>query len=111
MLAEAILHSTGTTTRLGKIEDGTTVSDFEDEEIRRKLSLSTAVIPVELQGSQESTCWIPPATPISSAKWFRRCAWQMAPSCWSIPSAGLEVGTEIVWNLLRHLQVAPFRGH
>ena len=47
MLAEAFLHFTGATTRLGKIEDGTTVSDFEDEEIRRGISLSTAVIPVE----------------------------------------------------------------
>ncbi len=47
MLAEAFLHFTGATTRLGKIEDGTTVADFEDEEIRRRISLSTAVIPVE----------------------------------------------------------------
>src|SRR4030065_1003854 len=47
MLAEAFLHFTGVTTRLGKIEDGTTVADFEEEEIRRKISLSTAVIPVE----------------------------------------------------------------
>jgi elongation factor G len=47
MLAEAFLHFTGATTRLGKIEDGTAVADFEDEEIRRRISLSTAVIPVE----------------------------------------------------------------
>jgi elongation factor G len=47
MLAEAFLHYTGATTRLGKIEDGSTVSDFEEEEIRRGISLSTAVIPVE----------------------------------------------------------------
>ena len=47
MLCEAFLHYTGATTRLGKIEDGTTVADFEEEEIRRGLSLSTAVIPVE----------------------------------------------------------------
>jgi elongation factor G len=32
MLAEAFLHFTGATTRLGKVEDGTTVSDFEEEE-------------------------------------------------------------------------------
>ena len=47
MLAEACLHFTGATTRLGKIEDGTTAADFEEEEIRRGISLSTAVIPVE----------------------------------------------------------------
>jgi elongation factor G len=47
MLAEAMLHLTGAVNRLGKIEDGTTVSDFEDEEIRRGISLSTSVLPVE----------------------------------------------------------------
>lgn len=31
MLAEAFLHFTGATTRLGKIEDGSTVADFEEE--------------------------------------------------------------------------------
>ncbi len=49
MLVEAFLHYTGATTRLGRIEDGTTVADFEDEEIRRGISLSTAVVPVEYQ--------------------------------------------------------------
>ncbi len=47
MLAEAFLHFSGATTRLGKIEDGTTVSDFDEEELRRKISLYTSVIPVE----------------------------------------------------------------
>jgi elongation factor G len=47
MLAEALLHFTGATTRLGRIEDGSTVSDFEDEEIRKGISLSTAVVPIE----------------------------------------------------------------
>ena len=47
MLAEAMLHLTGVTTRLGRIEDGSTVSDFEEEEIRRGISLSTSVIPIE----------------------------------------------------------------
>lgn len=47
MLTEALLHFTGATTRMGNIEDGSTVSDFEDEEIRRAISLSSAVIPIE----------------------------------------------------------------
>jgi elongation factor G len=47
MLAEALLHFSGATTRIGKIEDHTTVSDFEDEEKRRGISLSTTVIPIE----------------------------------------------------------------
>jgi elongation factor G len=47
MLAEAFLHFTGATTRLGKIEDGTTASDYDEEEIRRKLSLYTSILPLE----------------------------------------------------------------
>lgn len=49
MLAEAFLHLTGATTRLGKIEDGTTASDYDEEEVRRKLSLYTSVLPVEVR--------------------------------------------------------------
>jgi elongation factor G len=49
MLVEAFAHFTGVTTRLGKIQDGTTIADYEEEEIRRNLSLSTAVIPIEYQ--------------------------------------------------------------
>src|SRR4030042_2197863 len=48
-LVQAFLHFTGASTRLGKIQDGTTVSDFDDEEIRRKISLSASIIPVEFQ--------------------------------------------------------------
>ncbi|MCK5429795.1 MAG: elongation factor G, partial [Anaerolineales bacterium] len=47
MLTEAFLHFTGATTRLGRIEDSSTVADFEEEEHRRGLSLSTAIVPVE----------------------------------------------------------------
>ncbi|MFN2113957.1 MAG: GTP-binding protein, partial [Anaerolineales bacterium] len=38
MLAEALLHFTGALTRLGEINAGTTVSDFQDEEKRRGIS-------------------------------------------------------------------------
>lgn len=47
MLIEAFAHFTGITTRLGGIQEGNTLADFEEEEIRRGLSLSTAVIPIE----------------------------------------------------------------
>jgi elongation factor G len=41
-LADAILFNAGATTRLGSVDDGTSAFDFEPEETRRKLSLSTA---------------------------------------------------------------------
>ena len=46
-LAEALLYYTGTTDRLGKNEDGTTVMDYEAEEKKRGISLSTSVACVE----------------------------------------------------------------
>jgi len=41
-LAEAMLFNTGITTRLGRIEDGNTVMDFEPEELKRQASISSA---------------------------------------------------------------------
>ena len=45
--AEAALFASGATTRMGKVEDGTTASDYDDEEKRRRQSLNLSVIPVE----------------------------------------------------------------
>src|SRR2546427_2736845 len=42
-LVEAILHRTGTTSRWGKVDDGTATTDFDAEEIKRKISINTAV--------------------------------------------------------------------
>ena len=44
-LAEALLFKAGATDRLGKVADGNTVCDFDAEEIRRKVSVSSAVAP------------------------------------------------------------------
>ena len=49
-LAEAIAHSAGVTTRLGKVEDGSTISDFDPDEARRHMSISLSVVPVEWKG-------------------------------------------------------------
>src|ERR1035441_8284299 len=44
-LAEALLFATGAITRQGKVDDGSTVSDFEPEEIKYHMSLSLALVP------------------------------------------------------------------
>lgn len=49
-LAEALLFRSGATDRLGKIADGTTVSDCDPEEIKRKASLTLSVLPLEYSG-------------------------------------------------------------
>jgi elongation factor G len=51
-LAEAMLFTSGAITRMGRVEDGTTISDFDEEEIRRHISLTTSLLPVEYQNDK-----------------------------------------------------------
>ena len=46
-LVEAMAKISGMTSRLGKVTDGNTISDFDKEEQKRKFSISTSVIPIE----------------------------------------------------------------
>ncbi len=49
-LSEAVLLATGATTRMGKVEDGNTVSDYEPEEVKRRASVQTSLIPALYNG-------------------------------------------------------------
>ncbi|PJF43980.1 MAG: elongation factor G [Phototrophicales bacterium] len=46
-LVETMLYLTGVTKRMGSVTDGTTVSDFDEEERERQISISNAVVPIE----------------------------------------------------------------
>ncbi len=48
-VAEAMLYISGATDRLGKTADGTTISDFDPEEIKRKFSISASIAPLQYQ--------------------------------------------------------------
>ena len=49
-LCEALLFATGVTDRMGRVEDGNTVTDFEPEEISRQFSICTSLAFVERNG-------------------------------------------------------------
>ena len=49
-IVEALAHVTGITARMGKTDDGNTISDYDKEEQKRKFSISTSVIPLEYKG-------------------------------------------------------------
>lgn len=49
-LVEAMAYLSGITSRMGKIVDGNTVSDYGKEEQKRQFSISTAVVPIEWEG-------------------------------------------------------------
>ena len=49
-LAEAMAYTTGAISRMGKVSDGNTISDFDKEEIKRQFSINASVIPIEYNG-------------------------------------------------------------
>ena len=49
-LAEAFAYLSGITSRLGKVSDGNTISDYSKEEQKRQFSINTSVIPIEWEG-------------------------------------------------------------
>ena len=49
-LSEAMAYLAGITSRMGKVEDGNTLSDFDKEEQKRHISISTSTIPLEWDG-------------------------------------------------------------
>jgi elongation factor G len=97
MLAESMLYLTGATTRLGKIDDGSTVSDYDEEEIRRKISLAASVIPVEYRDHKLNVLDAPGFTDfvgeVISALSVSEAAVVLVDGV-----AGMEVGTEIAWR-------------
>ena len=107
MLAEAFLHFTGATTRLGRIEDGTTVSDFEDEEIRRGISLSTSLLPVEYRDHKINFLDTPGYNDFIGEV---ISALRVADGALVLVDAvsGAEVGTEIAWNYCDEFRIPRF---
>ena len=103
-LAEALLFLTGALTRMGKAEEGNTVSDFEDEEIRRKLSLSTAILPCEYRDHKVNLLDTPGYTDfigeVISALRVADGALVLVDAV-----AGVEVGTEVVWERCQELKL------
>lgn len=96
-LSEAMLYDTGATNRIGKVEDGSTVSDFEEEEIRRSLSLSSSLIPCEWQEHKINVLDTPGYLDfIGDVKNALRVVDGALVLIDAV--AGVEVGTELVWG-------------
>ncbi len=96
-LVEAFLFNTGVVNRLGKVEDGATVSDFEDEERRRKISISTSVVPVEYKDCKINFLDTPGFTDFVGEV---KSALHVADAAIVVVDAvsGVEVGTELAWQ-------------
>ncbi len=94
MLVEALANFIGVTTRMGQIEDGTTLADHDDEEIRRGISLFTSVVPIEYNNTKLNLFDTPGYTDfIGEVISAMRVADGVLILVDSV--AGLEVGTEM----------------
>ena len=98
-LAESLLYLTGALDRMGKTSEGNTVCDFDPEEIKRQISISAAVAPVEYNGCKINVLDTPGNFDFAGE----------VAECLSVADAavlvcaakgGLSVGTERAWNLL-----------
>lgn len=102
-LVEALLFNTGAINRLGKVEEGGTVSDWTDDEKQRGISLSTSVIPVEFQGTKINVLDTPGFTDFQGEV---KNAIRVADAVLVVVDAvsGVEVGTELAWEYAKVYQ-------
>ncbi|MBS4007207.1 MAG: elongation factor G [Clostridium sp.] len=96
-LTEAMIYTSGATTRLGKTDSGTTTTDFDPEEIKRQITINTSLAPVEWAGVKVNL--------LDTPGYFDFIgdvagALRVADAAIVVVSAtaGVEVGTEKFWS-------------
>ncbi len=102
-LVEAMLFNTGAITRMGRVEDGTTASDWEEEERTRKISISTSLVQLEFQDHKINVLDAPGTTDFVGEI---RNAMRVADAVVLVIDAvsGVEVGTELAMEYAREFQ-------
>ena len=106
-LAEAMLFFTKEINRLGKVEDGTSTSDYDPAEIKRKISINLSILPCQWQGVKVNLLDTPgyldfvadvrAAIRVSEGAVIVVCA-----------ASGIEVGTEQVWAYSEEAKIPRF---
>ncbi len=98
-LVETLLFNAGGTSRVGRVEDGTTVSDWDVEEQRRGISINLSVVPVEFQGTKlnfvDTPGYLDFVGEVISGLAVSEAGLVLIDSV-----AGVEVGTELAWEQL-----------
>ncbi len=96
-LAEAMLHCAGATDRLGKTDDGNTVMDWDQEEVRRKVSINASIATFEWKGHKFNLLDTPGYFDFVGEV---KAALRVVEGALILIDAvaGVEVGTELVWK-------------
>ncbi len=107
MAAEALLFSSGATTRLGRVEEGNTISDYRADEIERQISVSSSLLHCEWKSHKITLLDTPGYTDFTGDV---KAALRVTDSAVLLLKAveGVEVGTEIVWRHTEEYQNAVF---
>lgn len=102
-LVEALLFNGGGTSRVGRVEDGSTVSDWDDEEQRRGISINLSVVPVEFQDIKlnlvDTPGYLDFVGEVISGLSVSEAGLVLLDSV-----AGVEVGTELSWEQLETVE-------
>jgi elongation factor G len=103
-LAAAILFNGGVTSRLTRVDKGNTITDYEPEEIERKISISSALCHVEHKDHKINIVDTPG---YSNFLWDTRASLRAVDSAAVLIDSvsGVEVGTEKVWDMLEEYQL------
>ena len=106
-LAESLLYMTGAIDRIGKNADGNTVCDYDPEEIRRNISISTAVVPLEYKNAKINLLDAPGGFDFSGAVVE---ALRAADAAILVASAkdGITVGFEKAWKYCEERNMPRF---
>ncbi|MGI6001917.1 elongation factor G [Lachnoclostridium sp. An131] len=97
-LVEAMAYASGLTSRIGKVTEGNTISDYDKEEIKRKFSITTSVVPIIWQGCKINILDAPGYFDFVGEAEEAVSAADAAIIVVS-GKAGVEVGTQKAWEL------------
>lgn len=101
-LTESLMFVSGTSTRIGRVEDGSTISDYHADEIERKISINAAVLNADWQGTKINILDTPGYSDFTGEVLSSLRVADLAVVMIKAVE-GVEVGTEIVWNYAKTL--------
>ena len=106
-LVEAMAYLAGITSRMGKVSDGNTISDYGKEEQKRQISITTSVVPIEWEGVKVNILDTPGffdfVGEVEEAVGAADAAIIVVSG-----KAGMEVGTEKAWELCEKYKLPRF---
>ncbi|OGN99545.1 MAG: translation elongation factor G [Chloroflexi bacterium RBG_13_52_12] len=96
-LSEAMLFDAGAISRIGKVDDGSSTSDYDPEEAKRRISINLSLLPLQWRENKINIIDVPGyADFVGEVKASMRVS--DAAIIVVCGASGVEVGTEMVWN-------------